>query len=132
MVQIMRQRPANMMMNRQLSSIQMIQESLRRIDTFKNNIREWISKYDTNNIIFSEGMREITEGLFEVRFESANLEEALNNISIGEAIQIKGLESKDRVYRVGTVKSSLTECRQDMKVVDARNFEEINEAKLDN
>jgi hypothetical protein len=104
----------------QKSAIQRIMESNNKMAELKDFVRNFVSKYDTHNAIFglNEHMipEELTTGFFEVAFETTSLNEALNNMMVGESIWVHGLEQdNNRTYLVGhvtpTINMNITEGR---------------------
>lgn len=104
----------------QKSTIQQIMESNNKMAELKDFVRNFVENYDTHNAVFGLNERlipeELTEGFFEVAFETTSLNEALNNMMVGESIWVHGLErDNDRTYLVGrvapTINMNLTEGR---------------------
>lgn len=104
----------------QKSSIQQIMEANNKMGELKEFVRNFVSKYDTHNAIFglNEHMipEELTTGFLEVAFETTSLNEALNNMMVGESIWVHGLEQdNNRTYFVGrvtpTINMNITEGR---------------------
>lgn len=108
-----------------------IQQSIMEIEAlagFKNNIKSFIEQYDTENIIISRagsGMYEVTEGYLDINFETSDLDELMENMSIKHSVQIKGLEKENRVYRLGVVKQSLNECESNDQVVNIKSLTDL-------
>jgi hypothetical protein len=95
-------------------------EANNRMGELKEFVRNFVSKYDTHNAIFglNEHMipEELTTGFLEVAFETTSLNEALNNMMVGESIWVHGLEQdNNRTYFVGrvtpTINMNITEGR---------------------
>lgn len=104
----------------QKSTIQQIMESNNKMAELKEFVSNFVEHYDTHNTVFGLNERlipeELTEGFFEVAFETTSLNEALNNMMVGESIWVHGLErDDDRTYLVGrvtpTINMNLTEGR---------------------
>lgn len=104
----------------QKSSIQQIMEANNKMGELKEFVRNFVSKYDTHNAIFglNEHMipEELTTGFLEVAFGTTSLNEALNNMMVGESIWVHGLEQdNNRTYFVGrvtpTINMNITEGR---------------------
>lgn len=104
----------------QKSTIQQIMESNNKMAELKEFVSNFVEHYDTHNAVFGLNERlipeELTEGFFEVAFETTSLNEALNNMMVGESIWVHGLErDNDRTYLVGrvapTINMNLTEGR---------------------
>lgn len=104
----------------QKSTIQQIMESNNKMAELKEFVSNFVEHYDTHNAVFGLNERlipeELTEGFFEVAFETTSLNEALNNMMVGESIWVRGLErDNDRTYLVGrvapTINMNLTEGR---------------------
>lgn len=108
-----------------------IQQSIMQIEAlskFKDNIKSFLEKYDTKNIIIAhagESAYEVTEGYLDITFETSDLNELMENIRIEHSVQIKGLEKEDRVYRLGVVKQSLNECESNNQVVNIKSLEDL-------
>ena len=115
----------------QKSTIQQIMEANCNMTSLKDFVRDFVEKYDTHNVIFGLNERmipeELTAGFFEVTGCYRTLEGALDSMLPGEAIQILGLE-KDRNYRTGIIRSTITECADDALVVNANTLEQLTEA----
>lgn len=113
-----------------VSSIQAIMESTNIFCEFKENVQRFVETYDTYNMVLACAPNgkiiEVTEGIFEVGFETTSLHEALDKMMIGECIYIKGLESDcNRIYMVGTMKKTTSECNEDCRMFNVKTFEEV-------
>ena len=97
-------------------------------ECLKDHVHQFVEKFDTKNMVF--GLQnnkpvELVEGFFKVSFESANLEEALNNMKPGDSIQVLGLEGPDRKYRLGTVTNTIPDVNEGEVVVGLRTLTEL-------
>ena len=116
---------------RPTSQIQNIVESVNTFNRFKDNVKNFVANYDTYNFIMSMtadgNYKEVAEGMFEVAFETTSLQEALNNMMIGESIWVKGLErDNNRTYAVGLIKNTPSECNEDCQVYDIKTFSQVS------
>lgn len=114
----------------QKSTIQQIMESNDRMTALKDFVRNFVEHYDTHNAIFGLNSRlvpeELTTGFFEVTGCYKVLEHALDNLRPGESIQILGLE-KNRDYRTGIVRQTITECATDAIIVNIDTLKQLEE-----
>ena len=110
----------NMIMGTMIPNTQRIMEAQAQQDSLKQYIRDFVSKYDTENMIIGltpKGPAELTEGFFEVTGVYRTLESALSNLYVGEAVQLFGLE-KERIYRTGLIRNTITECEDQELIVN--------------
>lgn len=114
----------------QRSTIQQIMEANNHMTALKDFVRNFVEHYDTHNAIFGLNSRmlpeELTNGYFEVTGCYKVLEHALDSLQVGESIQVLGLE-KDRNYRTGIVRQTITECANDALVVNVNTLEQLEE-----
>lgn len=117
----------------QKSSIQQIMESNNRMGELKDFVRNFVENYDTHNIIFGLNSKmipeELTNGFFEVTGCYKTLEGALDSLRLGESIQILGLE-KNRDYRTGIVRQTITECASDALVVNISTLGQLDDNSM--
>ena len=127
-------RSSNMVMASMKPYAQLIIESQNEQDRLKNYIRDFISEYDTNNMVigmYNHTPLEIVEGYFEVTFASHDLETALKYMNIGESMQILGREGKDRIYRNGIIYNILSECSHESIIVNIKTLEQLDFNDID-
>lgn len=112
------------------TTIQHIMESTEQLSNLKDYICRFVENYDTHNAIFGldENKRpaELITGFFEVTGVYKLLENALNDMRIGESLQILGLEN-DRHYRTGIVRQTISECADDALIVNIMTLEQLEE-----
>jgi hypothetical protein len=106
-------------------------ESSNRLTALKEHVLRFVDQYDTYNIVFGVNSAgtpvELTEGYFEVAFETTSLSEALDNMMFNECVWIHGLEQyNNRTYMVGRVLPTITACNEDMQIVGIRDFRNVN------
>jgi hypothetical protein len=111
-----------------LSTIQQSIMEIETLDRFKNNIKSFLGKYDTENIIIARAgssMYEVTEGYLDITFETSDLDELMENMRVEHSVQIKGLEKENRIYRLGVVKQTLNECESNNQVVNIKSLTDL-------
>lgn len=111
-----------------LSTIQQTIMQIEALSKFKDNIKSFLEKNDTENIIVARAgssMYEVTEGYLDIAFETSDLNELMENMNPYHSVQIKGLENENRIYRLGVVKHTLNECKSDNQVVNIKSLEDL-------
>ena len=131
MIPTLKHNPANMMMTQMTSGIQRQIDAENKFSTFKDQVRQFVEKYDTNNMILgmmpNGATKEITTGIFEEAFTTTSFKEALNKMHVGECIWIRGLEKDhNRIYMVGSMMKSISECAEDTNLYNVQNFTKID------
>lgn len=131
MIPTLKHNPANMMMTQMTSGIQRQIDAENKFSTFKNQVRQFVEKYDTHNMILgmmpNGAAKEITTGIFEEVFTTTSFKEALDKMHINECIWIHGLEKDhNRTYMVGTIMRTISECATDTNLYNAQNFTKID------
>lgn len=114
----------------QTSQIQNIMEATNLLCLFKENVKAFVDQYDTYNTVYAmqrDGKPvEITEGIFEVAFETTSLTEALDKMVLGECIWIRGLERDyNRTYMVGHMIPSTSACNEGFRMFNVKTASEI-------
>lgn len=105
-----------------LSSINKEIEDQRILDSYKRSIREFISKYDTDNFVIGYGGSEIVEGYLKVYNRYKDLNEALKSLKLGDLFYIKNREGESREYLVGRYYNSIPD---EDEVISIKNFNEL-------
>ena len=131
MIPTLKHNPANMMMTQMTSGIQRQIDAENKFSTFKDQVRQFVEKYDTNNMILgmmpNGATKEITTGIFEEAFTTTSFKEALDKMHMGECIWIRGLEKDhNRTYMVGSMMKSISECAEDTNLYNVQNFTYID------
>ena len=98
------------------------------LHTLKTFVREFVEKYDTDNMVIglhNNIPQELENGFLSISATFENLEEALDNMKdVNEAIQLLNRENNGRVYRIGTLKP-LTECADNETIVNIKTLKEL-------
>lgn len=131
MIPTLKHNPANMMMTQMTSGIQRQIDAENKFSTFKDQVRQFVEKYDTHNMVLgmmpNGAAKEITTGIFEEAFTTTSFKEALNKMHVGECIWIRGLEKDhNRIYMVGSMMKSISECAEDTNLYNVQNFTKID------
>ena len=131
MIPTLKHNPANMMMTQMTSGIQRQIDAENKFSTFKDQVRQFVEKYDTHNMVLgmmpNGATKEITTGIFEEAFTTTSFKEALDKMHMGECIWIRGLEKDhNRTYMVGSMMKSISECAEDTNLYNVQNFTKID------
>ena len=131
MIPTLKHNPANMMMTQMTSGIQRQIDAENKFSTFKDQVRQFVEKYDTHNMVLgmmpNGAAKEITTGIFEEAFTTTSFKEALDKMHMGECIWIRGLEKDhNRTYMVGSMMKSISECAEDTDLYNVQNFTYID------
>lgn len=95
-----------------VTPMEIVRREIEMKEIYSTKIKQFVESYDTNNIIFTFNGTEITEaieGYFGVLKEYEDINEALKDLTPQQGIQIKGLESEHRQYRLGYVYNTMNE-----------------------
>jgi len=131
MIPTLKHNSANMMMTQMTSGIQRQIDAENKFSIFKNQVRQFVEKYDTYNMLLgmmpNGAAKEITTGIFEEVFTTTSFKAALDNMHINECIWIRGLErDHNRTYMVGTMMKTISECATDTNLYNVQNFTKID------
>lgn len=112
-----------------LPSTLQIQNLIEQTATYRKHVKEFLEKYDTDNMIIffaNNNIYEAKKGYFDSSSEQfTDLDEALKNLYPNIGLQILGLEDEDRVFYLGRITETLTECKNTKRVVNIESLKEI-------
>lgn len=121
------------------SNIQILQDRANILASLKDEVRQFVESYNTDNTIYGitddNIVSPLEQGYLVVLEQDTDLENALHKLSDIDfilypgstpGVQILGLEGESRVYRVGIVYMSLTDIpRGTHTIVDIRALEDM-------
>ena len=109
------------------SKIQLIKESLKISNDYREGLENLINKYTIEDSVFvyrNNAIYEATQGYFEVKNEYNTLQDAIRNynaVNPNCAIRIVNNEK----FIVGEVKRCLSDCNKESKVFDINRLTDI-------
>ena len=109
------------------SNIQLIREALAVKESFQLSLGNIVERYLVKDSVFSfdgVNVNETVDGYFSIKGEYKTLNEAFDNLTLGDQIRVINNES----YQVGKVYQKLSEAKSD-KVYDIRSGKMVGDSE---